>query len=62
MRKFACVARFQDYQTTVSTVSAGLIEIIDPCLNPNEIQIFEQKNPPPYYYTGLINIFNLNAF
>lgn len=62
IRDYACIAKFENYPTMASDVSQGQIEIIDPCLDPDEIQVFEQTNPPDYYYTGLINIFELNAF
>ena len=59
---YACQAQLVDYPTTVSVVEPGQIEIIDPCLNPNEIQVLPQTPPPDYYYTGEYNPFELEPF
>ena len=49
------MAKLEDYPQVVSAIEQGQIEIIDPCIDPNEIYVPPQTDPLDYYYTGEVN-------
>ena len=56
------MAKLEDYPQVVSAIEQGQIEIIDPCIDPNEIYVPPQTDPLDYYYTGEVNQFTLVPF